>query len=203
MSWLLQKHWDASGLGKVVEEEGAKLILVDMKNADNFQSVPVPKGVALKEAFVMKEFYNHDMLISLPITKDHAGNKFTGTLKNFMGLNSPMSNKTFHLEDSDPNAIEHLDQCIADLNTVIAPRLCIVDGTEIITTNGPFGPGEIKKPQTVVAGTDRVAVDAYCTTILGMKPTDIIMIRKAYEHGLGEIDLSKVKIILEDLEAKV
>jgi hypothetical protein len=27
-----------------------------------------------------------------------------------------------------------------------------------------------------------------------MKPGDIIMIRKAYEHGLGEIDLSKVKI---------
>jgi len=194
LSWLGAKNWAGSGLGKVVEEEGAKLILVEMKE-ENFQSVPIPKGIALKEAFIMKEFFRHDVLIDMPITKDHAGNKFTGTLKNFMGLNSPMSNRTFHKEDNDPTAIEHLDQCIADLNTVITPQLCIVDATEYIITNGPFGPGEIQKSQTVVAGTDRVAIDGYCTTLRGMKPTDIIMIRKAYEHGLGEIDLSKVKII--------
>jgi uncharacterized protein (DUF362 family) len=203
LSWLNTKHWDRSGLGQVVKDAGANLILVERKD-ENFQSVPVPKGVALKEAAIMKEFYRHDVLIDMPITKDHSGNRFTGTLKNFMGLNSPGSNRAFHIEDADPKAgkketdldvVEHLDQCIADLNTVIAPNLCIVDATEYIITNGPFGPGEIQKSQKVIAGTDRVAIDGYCTTLRGMKPTDIIMIRKAYEHGLGEIDLSKVKII--------
>ena len=194
LSWLNEKNWEASGLGQAIKDEGAKLILVERKE-ESFQSVPIPKGIALKEAFVMKELSRHDVLINIPITKDHAGNKFTGTLKNFMGLNSPTSNSTFHKDEKDASAIEFLDQCIADLNTVITPQLCIVDATEYIITNGPFGPGEIQKSQTVVAGTDRVAIDGYCTTLRGMKPEDIIMIRKAYEHGLGEIDLSKVKII--------
>jgi uncharacterized protein (DUF362 family) len=194
LSWLNDKHWEANGLGQALKDAGATLILVERKD-ENFKSVPVPKGIALKEAFVMKELDRYDVLINLPITKDHSGNRFTGTLKNFMGLNSAASNSTFHKDDKDASAIEFLDQCIADLNTVITPQLCIVDATEYIVTNGPFGPGKIQTSQTVIAGTDRVAIDGYCTTLRDMKPTDIIMIRKAYEHGLGEIDLSKVKII--------
>jgi uncharacterized protein (DUF362 family) len=194
LSWLNEKNWEASGLGKVIQDEGAKLILVERREED-FQSVPIPKGIALKEAFVMKQLFRHDVLINMPITKDHSGNRFTGALKNIMGLNSSTSNSTFHKDEKDASAIEFLDQCIADLNTVITPQLCIVDATEYIITNGPFGPGKIQRSQTVVAGTDRIAIDGYCTTLRGMKPRDIIMIRKAYEHGLGEIDLSKVTII--------
>ena len=41
---------------------------------------------------------------------------------------------------------------------------------------------------------DRVAIDAYCTTLRGMKGEDIYMIKLGSEQGLGEIDLNKVKI---------
>ena len=78
--------------------------------------------------------------------------------------------------------------------TVISPDLCIVDGTEFIITNGPFGPGEIIKPMKVVAGTDRVAIDSYCSTLLGYTGEDILQIKKASALGLGEIDLNKAKI---------
>jgi uncharacterized protein (DUF362 family) len=90
--------------------------------------------------------------------------------------------------------ITHLDQCIADLNTIIQPDLCIVDATEFVTTNGPMGPGKLLKPQKVIAGTDRVAIDTYCATLFGYNPKDIAILNKAYEHGLGEMDLTKVKI---------
>lgn len=195
LSWLGEQNWENTGLAKVINEEGAKLVLVE-RDDSNFKSVEIPNGKALKDASIMKEFYNYDVLINMPITKDHAGNKFTGTLKNLMGLNAPTNNRTFHQKDwkTDINAITHLDQCIADLNSVIKPDLCIVDATEFITTNGPFGPGELIKPQKVIAGTDRVAIDAYCCTLWGLVPEDIIMINKAKEHGLGEMDLKKVNI---------
>ena len=139
---------------------------------------------------------DNDLFIDLPITKDHAGNKFTGTLKNLMGLNSPKNNRGFHKPNwkTDINDIRHLDQCIADLNTIIKPALCIVDATEFIITNGPFGPGKLHKPQKVVAGTDRVAIDSYCCTLWGLEAKDIITITSAYKHHLGEIDLKKLKI---------
>ena len=57
-----------------------------------------------------------------------------------------------------------------------------------------MGPGELIKPLKVIAGVDRVAVDAYCATLLGLKGEDLVQIRKAYEKKLGEIDLKKVKI---------
>lgn len=200
LSWLEMKNWEKCGLKEVVEEEGIELVLVG-KEDKNFKPVPVPQGKSLQKAQVMKKLYEYDLFIDMPIIKNHAGNKFTGTMKNLMGLNSPTCNRTFHKENwtTDPEALAHLDQCIADLNTVIKPRLCVADATEFITTNGPFGPGKLSKPQRVVAGTDRVAVDSFCTTLMGMKPQEIIMIQRAQAHGLGQMDLSKVTV----REAKV
>lgn len=197
LSWQPEQSWENTGTAQVVKEAGADLNIVDLRDESLFTPTPVPEGVALKEARVMAELANYDVLIDMPITKDHAGNKFTGTMKNLMGLNSPQSNQFFHQEnwETDLSAIAHLEQCIADLNTVITPDLCVVDATEFITTNGPFGPGELARPRKIVAGTDRVAIDAYCCTLWGLVPQDIIAINKAYEHGLGEIDLGKVQFM--------
>jgi uncharacterized protein (DUF362 family) len=200
LSYLTQPSWDGTGLAKVIQEEGTILRLIPREDV-NFKAVPVAGAVALKEAMIMNAFYDYDVFINMPITKDHAGSKFTGTLKNLMGLNAPSSNRgQFHKPNwqTDPAAIEHLETCIVDLNTVLKPALNIVDATEIIRTNGPMGPGELIKPLKVIAGVDRVAVDSLCATLLGFKGEDIIMIRKSYERKLGEIDLKKVKI----LEAK-
>jgi len=196
LSWLKESYWEKSGLKKVIDSEEIDLIITDMKDESLFEPVPVPKGVGLKEARIMKSFFDYDVFINVPITKEHAGNDFTGTLKNLMGLNSPKSNRTFHRENwkTDPDDIRHLEQCIADLNTVVRPDLCIVDATEFITTNGPFGPGELAKPLKVIAGTDRVAVDSYCSGLLGLNARDVVAINKAFEHGLGEMDLSKVNL---------
>lgn len=196
LSWLPEKNWDSTGLKKVVEEQGIPLKITDLKDETLFKLVPVPRGKILKEARIIKSFFDYDTFINVPITKDHAGNKFTGTLKNLMGLNSPGSNRTFHQKDwtTNPDSIAFLDQCIADLNTIIKPDLCVVDATEFIITNGPFGPGEIYKPKKVVVGKDRVAIDAYCSTLWGLKPAEIFMINNAYDHGLGEINLNNIHI---------
>jgi uncharacterized protein (DUF362 family) len=196
LSWLGMKNWESTGLADVLKEEGANLKLIPNEEA-NFKPVKVPKGKALDEAMIMKEFYNNDVFIDIPITKDHAGNKFTGTMKNLMGLNYRQNNREkFHKENwkTDINDIKYLEQCIADLNTIITPDLCIVDATEFIITNGPMGPGELTRPQKIVAGVDRVAMDAYCCTLWGLKPKDIFGIQMAHDLGLGEIDLSKTKI---------
>ena len=196
ISQLPQQNWEQTGLAEVVEESGAELIIVDRKDEAQFKTVNIPNGIALKSAAIMKPLYDYDVLIDMPITKDHAGNKFTGTMKNCMGLSSGSTNRSFHKKGwkTEISAITHLDQCIADLNTVITPDLCITDATEFITTNGPFGPGEIIKPKKVIAGSDRVAMDSYACGIWGLNPADIIHIRKAAEHGLGSMDLTSKEI---------
>ena len=195
VSWQPLKNWESTGLAKAAAAEGAGLKIMERDEA-NFKPVPVPAGKALTEARILSVLSEHDVFINMPVTKDHAGNKFTGSMKNLMGINSPVSNRTFHKENwqTDRSAIEHLDQSIADLNTVVKPTLNLVDATEFITTNGPFGPGEIIRPRKVVAGVDRVAVDAYCAGLWGLKAEEIVMIERAARHGLGRYDLNKVKI---------
>jgi len=201
LSYLTQPNWDGAGLAQVIQEEGTVLRLIPRDDA-NFKKTAVPDPLKFPEAMIMKAFYEYDVFVNMPITKDHAGTKFTGTLKNLMGLNAPSMNRAqFHMPNwqTDPVAIEHLEACIVDLNAVLRPTLNIVDATEIIRTNGPMGPGELIKPGRIVAGADRVAVDAMCATFLGLKAEDVIMIRKAAERKLGEIDLKKVAV----REAKV
>ena len=88
----------------------------------------------------------------------------------------------------------HLSQCIADLNTVRRPDLCILDAGEILTSNGPFGPGELATPRSVVASADPVAADAFSVRYLGLEPAAVPMIGMAAKHGLGSDDLSTVAI---------
>lgn len=120
-----------------------------------------------------------------------------------MGACTSSTNKFFHQGSGKGGLLKYfryyddidfLSQCIADVNLVRKPDLCIVDATEFLTTNGPAGPGESKKAQKIVAGTNIVSVDAYCSTLFGLQPQDVLMIRYAYEHNLGEIDLSKITV---------
>ena len=107
-----------------------------------------------------------------------------------MGLFPFSTNGLFHL-----GKMSHLSQCIADLNLVRQPDLCISDATEFITENGPWGPGPLKRHDTVLAALNRVSLDAFCSRLLGHHPKDILMIRKAAAHGLGEADLEKLQVV--------
>jgi len=201
VSMMPQRNWEITGNKDALEKENVELKLFDYKDYSQYTTVPISKGILLKEAEIMKEFFAHDVFINVPICKDHVDTVFSCTMKNLMDLTSYRCNRKFHIEETDPKIDKgpYLAQCIADLNTVIKPTLNVVDATEFISTNGPMGPGRIIKPRKIVASADRIAIDAYCIELLGKKISDVIKIRKGYEQGLGEIDLSKVVVHEEKL----
>ena len=190
---VTSSYWQLSSFSK---KHSDKIKAVQQAEED-FVKVPVPDAVSLKEAEVIKDFLACDAFLNLAIFKDHEGIRKTGNLKNLMGLTSFTTNRYFHFGSGSSgwySDVSFLSQCIADINLLRKPALCICDATEYITTNGPFGPGEVARAKKIIAGTDRVAVDAYGATILGYKPTDILPIKMAYQHKFGEIDLKKTKI---------
>jgi len=187
-----QAYWERSDLAKQFSEQ-----IQGLKSSGEYTKVDISKGKKLKEAEVKKALLECDVLIDIPIAKDHLGTRFTGNMKNLMGACSGTTQRFFHFGSGAKGVyddVDHLSQCIADLSLVRKPDLCIVDATEFVTTNGPAGPGKMAKPKKVVAGTDRVAVDAYTSTLLGRQPQNILMIKMAYEHGLGEMDFSKLQV---------
>jgi len=115
-------------------------------------------------------------------------------LKNMMGVTTRKTGITFHTGSDIRNDPEYLGQCIADLNSIRKADLIIADSIKFIVTNGPAGPGELVKLDKVIAGTDIVGVDSLCASYLDYEPGEIVAIKKAYELGLGEMDMDKLNI---------
>lgn len=151
-------------------------------------------GKNLKNVEIVRKIREVDVFINLPILKHHASTIVTGALKNMMGLTTRKTNVTFHLGSGKRNDPVYLAECIADLNLVRKPDLIVADATVFITANGPEGPGPLKQEDLVVAGTDAVAIDALAAKYLDMEPSEVLSVQKAYDAGLGQMDLSKLNI---------
>ncbi len=178
-----------SGLKETAQKAGADIFSGHGHNV--YKKVEIPKAKKLKTAEVLRDVLESDVFINFPIPKQHFATELTLGLKNLMGTIWDM--EQLHKID--------LHQCIADINTLRRPDLVVVDAIRILTTNGPKGPGKTEDIGEVIASTDIVAVDAYSATLFKhpktgkpFKPEEIKFVKNAYELGLGEIDLSKVRV---------
>lgn len=181
--------------------EFAQVIETTKVSEREFKIVEIPGAVALKEAHVDTHVLEADVYLNVSVVKNHAGTNFTGALKNAMGpCPHQPTNSLCHFGSAPPERdkfyanVDHLSQSIADLNLIRTPDLCIVDATRYLITNGPAGPGELRTSETVVAGTDPVAIDAYSTRFVDLRPEDVKMIGMAQKLGVGTADLKQLRI---------
>jgi uncharacterized protein (DUF362 family) len=177
-------RWYATGIIEAVEKAGGK---VHYPQGDgDWIEAPVPRGQRLKKIGIVRKAVENDVFIDIPIVKQHDSTRITCTMKNLMGVNA--DNGSFHRSD------DYLDHAIADLSSLFSPKLCVVDAITILTQNGPFGPGRTISPRKIIMGTNMVSVDAYCCRLLELEPKEVGHIRIAAEMGLGDINVSGLKI---------
>ncbi len=157
---------------------------------------PTIKGAkSLKDIEVVSRLDDCDVLINVSIGKHHFSTLYTGAIKNMMGVCTRKTNVFMHLGSGVKNDPEFLGQCLADINLFRPADLSIIDSSIVIKTGGPMGPGELLENHKIIAGADLVAVDALGCELLGYPAEEVISIVKAHEHGLGEIDYTKLKVI--------
>ena len=178
-----------SGLKEAAQKAGADIFSGHGRNS--YKQVEVPKGKKLKTVEMLRDVLESDVFINLPIPKQHDATELTLGLKNLIGTVWDM--EQLHKID--------LHQHIADINTVRKPDLVVMDAIRILTTNGPKGPGKTEDIGEVIVSTDIVAADAYATAFFKhpktqkpFQPEEIKFVKNAYELGLGQIDLSKVRV---------
>jgi len=187
-----QNYW---GRGKLFSKYQS--IIDQFTFGNEWVNVEIPRGKTLKKAEIYKVLKDVDVFISIPVAKHHAGVMYSGNLKGLMGAASSDTDRGMHSPSGDYtyDEEEYLAQCIADLNLVRKPDLCIIDAIECGTNNGPAGPGTTVKPNKIIAGKDPLATDVYAAQLIGFIPDDILPFRFASEHGLGEIDQTKLKLL--------
>lgn len=209
---LLQKadvsvyYGDSSSFGKcewnmkradlkpVADELGMKL--ADFDNG---------KAVSHKEALLNKRFViangvlDSDGLISLPKLKAHQLTRFTGAIKNQFGCVPGILKGEYHVKLADPYDFATM---LVDLNTLIRPRLYIMDGIIAMEGNGPRS-GNPKKLGVLLFSSDPVALDSVACKIIDLEPELVPTSEPGERAGLGTYHYENIDIIGEEVESLV
>lgn len=151
-----------------------------------FVPVDIEKGKSLKRWKIYKDALVADSYINVPVAKHHGLSRLSLGLKNSMGVIGGNRGKLHR----------NLGQELADLATVVRPRLTVIDATRMLLRNGPQGGrvSDVKIGETVIATADPVAADAYAATLFGLQPQDIESTVAGAAMGLGEMELDKMQI---------
>lgn len=158
-----------------------------------FREIKILQGKVLERVEVIKEVLDNSVLISIPVAKSHSATGVSMGMKGLMGL--IWDRESFHSQFN-------INQAIADLGTVIKPQLTILDATRALASGGPGGPGEVKKPNLIIAGIDPVAVDSFGVSVApwygqNFKGRQVEHLLIAHQRGLGKIDIDQLKIFKE------
>jgi uncharacterized protein (DUF362 family) len=172
-----------SNIEKAATEAGAEVSHI---YEQKFQKVNISSGKDLQSWDFYRDALEADVYINVPIAKHHSMSRVTLGLKNIMGVIGENRGKIHN----------NFDVKIVDLNLIIKPQLTIIDAVRILMNNGPTGGNlnDVKEMNTIIAGIDPVAVDAYGATLFGLKPAELGFLVEAQSRGLGTMDLNVLKI---------
>jgi uncharacterized protein (DUF362 family) len=170
-----------SGIQQAAQQAGADCFILDERR---YRKSAV-NGKTLKSWDVYGDVLGVNKLINVPIVKHHGLCKATLGMKNLMGIVGGERNR-FH---------QDLNNTLADLAVFFRPTLVVMDAIRVLTANGPVGGNlaDVKRRDTVAAGTDQVAIDAFGATLLGLRPQEIGYVVEAHSRGLGAMDFESLK----------
>ena len=133
------------------------------------------------------------------------GGIFTMSLKLSVGITHKRNMRELH------TSFFSMRKMVAEINQVYTPALILLDGIEAFVDGGPMK-GIKKRPDIMIAGTDRIAIDAVGLSILkdlgsnkdimGKKIFEQEQIARAVELGLGIASPQEIEIITDDTNSK-
>jgi uncharacterized protein (DUF362 family) len=179
-----ETSYENSGIARTAWQAGAEVSYIDKSR---FRDFTIADGNVLKSwPFYEEMVYADevDVLINVPIAKQHGTSRLSMGLKNVFGMIGG-DRGSLHT-DIHPK--------IADLNKFVKIDLTVVDAYRILKNHGPTGgrlddvDNSIDRARRIIVSTDPVAADAYTATLFGIQPKDVGYIRESHEQGLGEID---------------
>lgn len=180
-------HWkDCYKLSQIEKAANeANGVIVSANDESDYKKVDA-KGKILKDVLVHKLYLEADVVINVPVLKNHGSATMTSAIKNLMGV--IWDRKYYHRYG--------LHECIAEFLNVRKPDLNVVDAYYVMFQNGPRGMSKedlwLRKMQII--SSDIVAIDAAAAKILSLEPSNINYITQAESMKFGTTNLNKINI---------
>ncbi|HOX53937.1 MAG TPA: DUF362 domain-containing protein [Candidatus Omnitrophota bacterium] len=203
---------------RLVKQTGARIVLGDspsvwgeIEEVDNVYEKSGMKQLALEEAVELVKFRQIkiksgypiasivdecDCIISLPKFKTHDLMTMTGAVKNLFGFIPGLYKVELRKKAL---ASWEMAKVLADIYSIVKPKLSIVDGIIAMEGDGPASGGILRNLGLILASCDAVALDSTMATIMGLKPSDILSTKEAADRGLGNAELKNIDIVGADL----
>ncbi len=157
--------------------------------------------------YLNKQYYNADVLISIPVLKNHDAASFTGSIKNVgIGATPASIYGNSNSEIGRWNIISHkpaeLHQWIHDYYFCRPVQFVVIDGLQGME-NGPtereYQTGiklkEVQKNMRVImAGSNAVATDAVAALIIAQDPTLVNHLVHLNNSGMGTINPARIRV---------
>ena len=198
----------------VLEQKGIYAICRDMNvKLINFEELPEDQWVKVKPQgshwrngfYVAKPVLDSECVVSTCCLKTHAyGGVFTMSLKLSVGITHKKNMTELH------SSLLSMRKMIAEINQAYTPSLILLDAIEVFADGGPMQ-GLRKNADAIIAGTDRVAIDAVGLAVLkeigsnkaimGKKIFEQEQIARAAELGVGVTGPGDIDIIADDEES--
>jgi uncharacterized protein (DUF362 family) len=168
-----KKAFRVNGFEEVAERTGAKII--DLYD-EEFVAVPVKDGMAVRQIKVAKRVLDADVIINVPTMKTHVATGVSLCLKNLKGVLPEDEKRRSHFLG--------VNKFVTDLNSIVKPDLCVIDGTIAMEGDGPMQ-GTPVHLGVILAGDDPMATDLIATRIMGFDPWKFKCFNYAKEQGIG------------------
>jgi uncharacterized protein (DUF362 family)/NAD-dependent dihydropyrimidine dehydrogenase PreA subunit len=179
-----------SGLKQVGDEMG--FILADF---DFGRTVSHKDALLVKNFVIANGVLDADGLVSLPKLKTHGFLRYTGAVKNQFGCVPGLLKNQYHFKIPDPYDFSAM---LVDINTLIKPRLYIMDGIIAMEGNGPHS-GKPKQMNVLLLSTDPVALDAVACRIIDLNPEVVPTSKLGEKAGLGTYHTENIEIAGEPI----
>jgi uncharacterized protein (DUF362 family) len=108
----------------------------------------------------------------VPTLKTHVLTVFTANIKNLFGL-LPYPRKTVYHSK--------VNEIVAELNALVKPKLCVVDGIVAMEGNGP-NKGDPANFGVCIGGTSALCVDVMCCHAMGLDPSRVRHLKLAADY---------------------
>lgn len=180
----------------------------------NFEDLPQnewvrfqPEGSHWRDGFLVAgPVAGSPCVITTCCLKTHGyGGVFTMSLKLSVGVTHKKNMRELH------TSFLSMRKMIAEINTAYRPSLILLDGLDAFVDKGPSH-GPLKQADVILAGTDRIAIDAVGLAILkdlgsnrdimNKKIFEQEQISRAVELGLGVSRPEDIEIVTDDEAGK-
>jgi len=180
----------------------------------NFEELPSDQWIKIRPAKshwrdgfdVAKPVLDSKCIVATCCLKTHGyGGIFTMSLKLSIGITHKKNMTELH------TSFLSMQKMIAEVNQVYTPSLILLDGIEAFVDGGPMK-GVRKNADIILAGTDRIAIDAVGisilkelgsnTNIMDKKIFEQEQIARAVELGLGVSGFEQTEIITGDVGSR-